>query len=84
MSKTVHCCISVRGMLNWDKREAKKMLRSITKNDGTRFRDVAEFRDAMMSELAAGREVLPMSPECDNFDFKTGCKGHESVGGEDK
>lgn len=77
MCKTIHCCISVRGMLNWPNSEAKRMLRSITKGDGMPYRDVSEFRNALMDELAQGHEVLPMSKDCDNFDYKTGCKGHK-------
>lgn len=76
MPKTIHLCVSVRGMLRWDRRETKRNLKSITKKDGSRYGSVEEFRNALMDELAAGREVLPMGP-CDGFDFKTGCPGHE-------
>jgi hypothetical protein len=71
-----HMCISVRGMLAWGERETKRQLRSITKDDGTRFSGVREFRDMLMDELAAGHEVLPMGKACDNFDWKKGCQGH--------
>lgn len=77
-AKTIHMCLSVRGALNWPLREQKRMLRSMTKNDGTRFRDVAELRNALIDELAKGHEVIPMSAECDNFDWKKGCQGHAS------
>jgi hypothetical protein len=68
--------ISVRGMLNWDRRETLRNLKSITKSDGTRYASVEEFRGALMDELAAGHEILPLSKDCDNFDPKTGCQGH--------
>lgn len=78
MSKTVHMCIDVRGMLNWPLREARKNLKWITKDDGTPFRDVHEFRHMLMDELAKGHEVLPLqNPPCEGFDFKRGCPGHE-------
>lgn len=77
MGKTVHMCISVRGMLNWDLRETKRNLKSMTKNDGTRFASVEEFRHAMMDELSQGHQVLPLGPACEGFDYKTGCPGHE-------
>jgi hypothetical protein len=76
VSTTIHCCISVRGMLRWDRREAKRMLKSIKKGDGTPFVSVDEFRDAMMTELTKCREVLPMSDECVGFDYVNGCPGH--------
>jgi len=75
--KTIHMCISVRGMLAWNRTETKRNLRSITKNDGSRFATVEEFRDSLMDELAKGHEVVPMGPACEGFDYKTGCPGHE-------
>lgn len=78
MSTTYHLVVSVRGMLNWPNVEAKKNLKWITKNDGTRFGTVAELRNMLMDELAKGHEVLKTG-ECDNFDFQKGCLGHESM-----
>ena len=77
MARTVHSCISVRGMLNWDRRETKRYLRTITKNDGTRFSSIDEFRNALLDELVEGHEVLPIGKPCAGFDYKTGCPGHE-------
>ena len=78
MSTTVHLCISVRGMLNWPNAEAKRNLKWITKEDGTRYSSVHELRNALMDELAKGHEKLPMSKECDRHDWKEGCLGHET------
>jgi hypothetical protein len=64
-------------MLKWDRRKTKSMLSSITRSDGTRYSSVEEFRNALLDEIARGHEVLPMSDECEGFDFKTGCPGHE-------
>jgi hypothetical protein len=77
MSQTFHLCISVRWMLHWSNVEAKRNMRSITKSDGSHYLSVAEFRDALMDELARGHEVLPMG-ECEGFNYKTGCPGHET------
>ena len=77
MSRTVHMCVSVRGMLHWSPAETKRNLRSITKSDGTRFASVAEFRAALMDELVRGHEVIPMGESCEGFDYKKGCPGHE-------
>jgi hypothetical protein len=70
-----HIVVSVRGLLHKPDCELKRDLKSITKDDGTRFRDVREFREALMNELAQGHEVLKTGP-CDNHDWKDGCKGH--------
>jgi hypothetical protein len=72
----MHMCISVRGMLNWNRTETRRNLKSITKNDGTRYTSIEEFRNDMMDELSKGHEVLPMG-KCDNFDYKKGCLGHD-------
>jgi hypothetical protein len=64
-------------MLNWDRRETKRTLTSIRKNDGTPYASVEELHSALMDELANGYEVLPLSDDCDSFDFKTGCPGHD-------
>lgn len=76
--KTIHMCISVRGMLNWDRRETKRNLKWVTRDDGTPFRSIEEFRNSLIDEISKGHEVLPMSSECDKFDYKTGCLGHEN------
>ena len=72
-----HMCMSVRGPLtNWPAREWKRALKYITKDDGTPYRTVEELKAVFLEELARGHEVIPLG-ECDNFDWKTGCKGHE-------
>lgn len=73
-------CISVRGMLGWDRRETLRNLKWITKKDGKSFASVEDFRNSLMDELANGHEVLPLTnPPCEGFDFKHGCPGHEVV-----
>ena len=76
MSKTIHMCVSVRGMLNWPKREFNRAMKYTTKSDGTKFASVEEFKNSLYDELAKGHEVLPTG-ECEGFDYKTGCPGHE-------
>ena len=71
----VHVCMSVRGALNWNKAELKRNARAMSDKDGNPMTPDA-VRSALMDELAQGHEVIPLG-ECDNFDFKTGCKGHE-------
>jgi hypothetical protein len=77
MTRRIHMAVSVRGMLSWPTREAKRMLKSILKADGSPYRTVDELREALMDELSRGHEVLPLGNVCDGFDFKDGCPGHE-------
>lgn len=79
MSKTIHMCVSVRGMLNWSPAETRRQIKSITKSDGSRYQSIGEFRNALLDEIAAGHEVLPLGDKCEGFDYKTGCPGHENV-----
>jgi len=71
----VHMCMSVRGALNWDKATLKRNARGMSDPYGNPMTP-DQVRNALMDELAQGHEVIPLG-ECDNFDFKTGCKGHE-------
>jgi hypothetical protein len=66
-------------MLDWTPSETKRNLRSITRNDGTKYRDIHEFRNDLMDELAKGHEVLPLGKACEGFDYKTGCPGHDDT-----
>lgn len=70
-----HMGQSVRGALNWSPAETRRALKFMKKDDGSRFSCSAELRDAFMDELAEGHELIPLG-ECDNWDWKTGCKGH--------
>jgi hypothetical protein len=36
-----------------------------------------------LMECGFGRRVLPMSDECEGFDYQTGCPGHEYDDGEE-
>lgn len=66
-----HMCMSIEGaILN-----AKDLKGCITVN-GHKLNTVKEVRDYMRGQLALGRRVLSMCG-CSNFDYQTGCKGHE-------
>lgn len=67
----VHTCMSIEGAII----NAKYLKGAITV-DGYNLQTVKEIRDFMKGELAKGRKVLPMC-RCSNFDYQTGCKGHE-------
>lgn len=77
MSTTYHLSQSIRGALhNWKGKDWAKATKWIRKNDGSSFMPM-ELKDAFFDELAKGHEVLPLG-DCDNFDYKHGCKGHPS------
>jgi hypothetical protein len=71
-------CVSVRGLLHRSNAELRSDMKWITKDGGIPYASVAEFRNSLMDELAKGHEVLPTG-ECDNFDWKKGCQGHEQA-----
>lgn len=75
MRRIMHMCLSVRGALRWDRGMKRRMASSITV-DGRRLQSADEVQDFLMDCLASGKEVLPMA-DCEGFDFKTGCPGHE-------
>lgn len=79
MSKRYHCCLSIEGAI----RNAKDLKGCITLDDSRVLMSVKEIRDFMKKQLAMGRKVLPCG-DCDNFDYQTGCKGHEVVEDEKK
>lgn len=75
MSRTIHVSLSVRGALNWPKRKL-----SIFRNPTTgRAASPDDVRQWLMDHLASGHEVIPLTEDCEGFDFKTGCPGHPTA-----
>lgn len=70
MKKTVHFNLDIRGGLA----NAEALCGYITV-DGKVLNTVPEVKDFLRDQLAMGRERLPFG-DCDNFDYKTGCRGH--------
>ncbi len=67
-----HLCLDLRGaLMNWSDRE---LANAITHDNGKKM-TAREAKNALMDEIAKGREVIPCAP-CDNFDYQTGCQGH--------
>lgn len=69
---THHVGLSVRGALGWPKRRIAKLF----VHDDGRYLTADEAREALLDALAAGNEMLPVGDACDDFDPKTGCRGH--------
>ena len=74
-----HMCADVRGVLSLSDRELVRRWKGCIKtDDGRTLHDAVEIRNAFFDELSKGHEVIPMG-RCDNFDYKTGCRGHPSA-----
>lgn len=71
MRRKFHMCLNISGAL-----ENAKDLKGCITVDEKVLTTVKEIKDFLREQLTMGREVLPIG-ECDNFDFHTGCKGHE-------
>lgn len=67
-----HFCQSVEGALkNWKRREWVSIMKSNS------LKSVEEAQELFWKLHSEGKRVIPIG-DCDNFDFKTGCRGHES------
>lgn len=70
-------CISVRGVLSRTDRDlVKEWGKGALSHKGKKLYTAMEIREAFFDELSEGHEVIPLG-KCDNFDYKTGCRGHE-------
>ena len=69
--RTFHLCLDVRGAL----RAPKHRLAAMCLHDDGRRMTADEAWNALAGALAEGKEKLPIG-DCDDFDFKTGCRGH--------
>ncbi len=67
--KRIHMALHVRGAIR------QRDFSWFTKDDGTPATPDEAF-DYLCDKLAAGWEKIPIG-ECDDFDPKTGCRGHE-------
>lgn len=67
-----HFSLSVKGaLINWKTRDFRKMF----KHENGTYYSPEEAKRALLDELSQGHEMIPMG-DCDNFDYKTGCRGH--------
>ena len=84
MSRMFHLHLSVRGVLNSSRAELRRYMQTVTKPGGEPFATPEEFSAAFMDLLSEGIEALDISNGgCDNFDPKTGCRGHQVQKGTD-
>lgn len=73
LGKTYHVSLGIRDALSMPKKQLKGMFRN---NETGQLLTPDQARDTLMDYLSEGKEFLPCSKDCDNFDYKTGCLGH--------
>lgn len=66
-----HFSMNIQGAI-----ENARDLKGCITVDGKTLNTVAEIRKFLRGQLVLGRKCLPVS-RCSNFDYQTGCKGHE-------
>lgn len=71
MKTNHHMCVDIEGVLRWPDKDLRKLFT----DDGMQ-RSGKWIRDWLKLQLAQGRKVLPMSKECEGFNYLTGCPGH--------
>lgn len=76
MSRTIHCCLDVRGAL---KSMNQRQLVDLFRHDSGRKATADEAKEHLMDAIAKGYEVLPFGSPCEGFSYQTGCPGHEEV-----
>jgi len=79
MNTIRHVSLSVRSALT-NKQTLKSLVGNITVK-GVKLRTTEAVRDFLLDELAKGHELLPMSEDCEGFDYVKGCPGHPGVEG---
>lgn len=77
MPKKIHMSQSVRGpLMNWTPRQWQEATDWMKRDDGSRYESGDALKAAFLDLLVAGNEVIPVG-ECDDFDPKKGCRGHD-------
>lgn len=69
--RMIHMALNIRGGID----NAKSLCGCINV-DGKTLNTEQEVKRFLWEQLAMGRRLLPCG-DCDNFDFETGCKGHD-------
>jgi hypothetical protein len=71
MGRIIHCCLDIAGFLRQAKQEpalASNLFKGLSSSEAIKV---------LEENLAIGRKVLPFSNDCEGFDYRTGCPGHE-------
>ena len=76
MGEIRHVCLSIRGALAMSAKDFAQSYDGVFSDDSGRPLSAMEARAELERELAKGHEIVPAAG-CDNFDWVTGCKGHQ-------
>lgn len=76
MTRNVHLSQSVRGAIELTFGDPEEAL-DFFQDDGESYENIHILRNALYDQLAQGHEKMKIG-ECDNWDWKKGCLGHES------
>ena len=71
MSTLIHLSLDIKGSLR-----NPGILKGVITYNGKKLNTEKEIKDFLQYQLSLGRKFLPMG-DCDNFDYQTGCMGHE-------
>lgn len=71
MKRRIHMSLNIDGGI-----QNARLLKGCITVDGRVLNTVKEIRAFLYEQKAMGRKVLPMG-DCDNFDYQTGCQGHQ-------
>ena len=69
--RLIHMALNIRGGID----NAKSLCGCIDV-DGKTLNTEQEVKRFLREQLAMGRRMLPCG-NCDNFDYETGCQGHD-------
>lgn len=74
MITTYHLCLDIAGYLknHPDLDDYENML----SDENGDVLSADEAKAYLQCALESGKRVIMASPDCNNFDFQTGCKGH--------
>jgi hypothetical protein len=75
VGRSYHFCVDIKGALrNW----TKKSYKGFMVDDEGRTMSFQKAKLELIRQLQMGRRVMPAG-DCDNFDYQTGCKGHDKI-----
>lgn len=77
-NEIVHMSLDIRGCLENGRRDKGRSFRGFTNEDGSAATE-SEVHAFLLDQLAMGRKLLPMSKDCEGFDYQTGCPGHKDT-----
>lgn len=81
MGRRIHMCMDIQGFLDNHKKKPLSWFDGLAKKEDGTPATGAEYLAYLQGELSKGYKVVPIG-DCDDFDFQTGCRGHEHKEGQ--